>query len=95
MKRTVKARLWMGANGKLSRVMSETIWTSGGRKVGCTITYDDGKPAKRKGSPRRPKAVRCPTCKLDMNVQPNSKPNPCPQCGQGRGRKPKRKAVKK
>ena len=27
----------------------------------------------------------CPTCKLDMNLPPNSKSNPCPQCGQGRG----------
>ena len=29
--------------------------------------------------------IICPTCNLDMNLPPNDEPNPCPQCGQGRG----------
>lgn len=36
-------------------------------------------------SPKR-KRVPCPTCKLDMNGTAKDKPNPCPQCGQGRGK---------
>ena len=39
------------------------------------------------------KKVRCPTCGLDMNAAANSKPNPCPQCGQGRGPAKRKKGI--